>query len=274
MTLFAGRARRNLVQWLRRDVRLLLPADPGREQMLEYVRLFDPRARLASRDSISVDSMREVYLSRGVVIGPDVAAEAGVPDGMGAAFFVTATARAQPFSMSDVNRKTKEHYDTSVRLVNGLAVRLGGVAWPEAPVMQEPLRATIYTPREDVTADQVYAMVARYAPGIQRYDDVTLDSINVSAWRTQDDQFEAEFWPTGKTSMMPARVPLGIGDWYYQRSSLSATLLQLSTPGNQADPSTARMLGECALEVAAATGGVCSDQLGFRVARPDDLVFR
>ena len=74
--------------------------------------------------------------------------------------------------------------------------------------------------------------------------------------------------------MMPARVPLGIGDWYYKRSDLSATLLQLSTPGNQTDPSTARLLGECALEVAAATGGVCSDQLGFRVTRPDDLVFR
>jgi hypothetical protein len=111
MTLFAGRVRRNLVRALRRDMRLLLPA------------------------------------------------EAGVPDGMGVAFFVTNVQRGGPSTK-------KEQYDTSVRLVNGLAIRLGGVAWPEASVMQEPLRATIYTAREDVTADQVYAIAARYAQGL------------------------------------------------------------------------------------------------------------
>lgn len=274
MTLFAGRARQHLVRALQRDIRLLLPADPGREQLLEYVHLFDPRARLASQGGINVDNMREVYLTRSSAIEPDVAAEAGVPEGMGVAFFVSNVARARPFSPSDVNRKTKEQYDTSVRLVNGLAIRLNGVAWPEASIMQAPLRATIYTPRVDVIADNVYALVAKYAPGIQAYNDVTLDSINVSTWRTQDHQFEAEFWPIGKTSMMPDRVPLGIGDMYYKRSGLSATLLQLSTPGSQADPTTARLLGECALEVAAATSGVCTDQLGFQVTRPDDLVFR
>ena len=45
MALFAGRERSNLVRALNRDVRLLLPSDPGRERLLEYVRLFDPRAQ-------------------------------------------------------------------------------------------------------------------------------------------------------------------------------------------------------------------------------------
>jgi hypothetical protein len=273
MTLFAGRERRNLVRWLRRDVRLLLPADPGRERMLECVRLFDPRARLASRDSINVDNMREVYLSRGVVIEPDVAAETGVPDGMGVAFFVTATARAQPFSASDVNRKTKEHYDTSVRLVNGLAIRLGGVAWPEAPVVQEPLRATIYTARE-ISADEVHAIVARFAPGLTPYDNPTFGPYGVSFWRTGDGQFEVQHWPKGTTHVLLPRSPISIGGLYYHTDQATAVRLALSAPGNQADPSTARLFGECALEVAAAAGGVCSDQLGFRVTRPDDLVFR
>jgi hypothetical protein len=38
MELFAARARRNLVRALQKDVRLMLPADPGPERMLEYVR--------------------------------------------------------------------------------------------------------------------------------------------------------------------------------------------------------------------------------------------
>ena len=89
MALFAGRERSNLVRALSRDVRLLLPSDPGREQLLEYVRLFDPRAQPASAGSINVDDRREVYVTRGSVIEPDVASEASVPAGMGLAFFIS-----------------------------------------------------------------------------------------------------------------------------------------------------------------------------------------
>jgi hypothetical protein len=267
MALFAGRVRRNLARALRRDIRLLLPADPGRERMLEYVHLFDPRARLASRGSINVDNTREVYLTRSLPVGPDVAAEAGVPDGMGVAFFVMNVQRGGPSTK-------KEQYDASVRLVNGLAIRLGGVAWPEASVMREPLRATIYTPREDVTADQVYAMVARYARGLAPYDNPTFGPVGVSTWRTGDGQFEAQHWPRGTVSLLRPHSPRSIGDLFFHTDQATAIRLQLSGPADEADPGTARLLGECALEVAAAAGGACSDQLGFRVTRPDDLVFR
>jgi hypothetical protein len=266
MTLFAGRARQNLVRALQRDIRLLLPADPGREQLLEYVHLFDPRARLASQGGINVDNMREVYLTRSSAIEPDVAAEAGVPDGMGVAFFVMNVQRG------GVSTK-KEQYETSVNLVNGLAVRLGGVAWPEAPVQQEPLRATIYTARE-ISASEVYEIAARFAPGLTQYNDPTFGPYGVSFWRTGGDQFEAQHWPKGTTHVLLPRSPISIGDLYYHTNQATAVRLALSTPANQTDAGTARLLGECALEVAAAAGGICSDQLGFRVTRPDDLVFR
>src|SRR5580693_3192364 len=194
MTLFAGRARQNLVRALQRDIRLLLPADPGREQLLEYVHLFDPRARLASQGGINVDNMREVYLTRSSAIEPDVAAEAGVPDGMGVAFFVMNVQRG------GVSTK-KEQYETSVNLVNGLAVRLGGVAWPEAPVQQEPLRATIYTARE-ISASEVYEIAARFAPGLTAYENPTFGPVGVSFWRTSDSQFEVSHWPRGTTPVL------------------------------------------------------------------------
>lgn len=275
MTLFAGRARQNLVRWLRRgDVRLLLPADPGPERMLECVRLFDPRARLVSHGAINVDGLREVNLSQGYPVDPEMAAEAGIPDGLGVAYFVGKTTRAQPYNGSDVQRKNSEQIDTSFRLVRGLAIRLGGLAHPHVqPAAAEPLQATVYTPRQDMMPGQVHAMVSRYAQGLEPYDDVTLGSIGVSSWRTTDKRVEAEFWPTGTTPMMPARVPVAVGDWYYRRSELGAVLVRLSTPGNDTVPDEARMLGQCALEVADATDGVFTDQLGFRGIRPEDLVF-
>jgi hypothetical protein len=52
-----------------------------------------------------------------------------------------------------------------------------------------------------------------------------------------------------------------------------AVRLELSMPANQTDPHTARLLGQCALEVAEMSGGVCVDQLDFRLRDPGELVF-
>jgi hypothetical protein len=44
MGLWAGRRRQRLVHDLRSHMRLLLPEDPGRERMVDLMRLFDPAA--------------------------------------------------------------------------------------------------------------------------------------------------------------------------------------------------------------------------------------
>jgi hypothetical protein len=232
------------------------------------VHLFDPRARLGAAGRINVDNLREVYITRGSVIEPDVAAEAGVPAGMTVAFFAQNVQRGT----GTVSTK-KEQYEASVQLMNGLAVRLGGIAWPEAPVLQEPLRATVYTARE-VGADRVYEVVAKYARGLAAYDNPTFGPYGVSFWRTGDGQFEAQHWPKGTTPVLLPDAPRSIGDLFFHRVESIAVRLELSAPANRADPGTARLLGECALEVAAVSGGVCADQLGFRVQRPGELVFR
>lgn len=271
MTLFAGRARDKLVRALQRDLRLLLPADPGREQLLEYVHLFDPRARLASGGRINVDNMREIYITKGSVIEPDVAAEAGVPAGMTVAYFMQNLQRGEPFSTSGGLSTKKEQYVTSANLLHGLAVRLGGVALPEAPALEEPLRATIYTANE-ISAEDVREIAAKFAPGLAPYDNPTFGPVGVSFWRTGDGQFEVSHWPTGTVSVLLPHAPRSIGDLFFHRADSWAVRLELSTPGNQTERGTARLLGECALEVAAAAGGPCVDQLGFRVTRPEDLV--
>ena len=273
MTLFAGRARQNLVRWLRRgDVRLLLPADPGPERMLECVRLFSPYARPGPRGSINADGVNEIYLSRGYPVEPDVADEVGIPAGLGAAFFVTKTTRAQPYNWSDIHRKDSEQADASFRLVNGLAVRLGGLAHPAAPVLDEPLEARVYTEKA-VAPEAVRDAVARFASGLAPYHHVTLASMGVSAWRTPDGGLQAEFWPAGAAVLMPRDMPLALDEYDALPSELSAIRLEVSTPAGKTDPGTARLLGECALDLAGGVGGLCADQLGFIVTRPEDLVF-
>jgi hypothetical protein len=227
MAFFAGRARQNLVRALQRDVRLLLPADPGREQMLEYVHLFDPRARLASRGSINVDNMREVYLTRSLPIEPDVAAEADIPDGMGVAFFVTNVQRG------GLSTK-KEQHEMSVNLVNGLAVRLGGVAWPEASVMREPLRGYyLHSPRRRNSQPGVCDS-GRVRAGVVPYDNPTFGPYGVSFWRTADGQFEAQHWPKGTVHALLPDAPRSLGDLFFHSVQSTAARLKLSIPANHA----------------------------------------
>ena len=48
MALFASRSREHLVRASQRDLRLLLPVDPGWERLLKYVRLFKQDVRPAT----------------------------------------------------------------------------------------------------------------------------------------------------------------------------------------------------------------------------------
>lgn len=272
MALFPTRERDHLRRALARDLRLLLPEDPGREGMLEYVRLFDPRARKASGGRIDVWDSREIYLTRGTEITPDVAAEAGLPETMTAAYFVQNLERPLPFSTSGGINSKKELRDASVKLMNGLAVRLGGQAWPEAPVLEEPLRATIYTD-EEISAEQVHAIAARYAQGLVPHADPTFGPHGMSSWRTGDSQFEVQHWPRGIVAVLLPHEPRSVGELFFHTNELTAARLELRSPANVAEPETARLLGECALEIAQAAGGVCVDQLDFRVERPEELVF-
>ena len=111
MALFAGRSRENLLRALDQDLRLLLPADPGRERLLEYVHWFDPRARLAGAGRINVDDSREVYILRAAAIDPDVAAQAGVPAGLTVAFFMQNNPRGVPFSLDGPLNSKGELYE-------------------------------------------------------------------------------------------------------------------------------------------------------------------
>jgi hypothetical protein len=272
MGLWPGREKKRLVDALRSKMRLLLPEDPGRERMVELVRLFDPDARPAGAGRISVDGQRRIYLPQPTAVDPGAAAEAHAPPGFPIAYFVQLRGRSAPLDMSGAQREGRDMHQTAVLLVNGLAIRLGGLAWPRPRVASEPLHAAIYVHRP-VAATEVSSVVKQYASDLDECQDVTLGSMGVSTWRTADGRLQMEFWPrtSPKAWWYP---PESVGEWRFDSSQLDVTVLRLAEPAGQADPAAARTVGQIALAVAAATGGVCVDPLKFRVLKPDDLVMR
>jgi hypothetical protein len=258
-------------------MRLLLPSDPGPRRLLEYVHLFSQNARIGSNGRIDIDGWQERYLGAPVPVTADAAAEAATPPGLGVAFFVENHARMRqpgmPPGPTSGSPQARKHHDSSVRLLHGLAIRMGGSAWPEAPVMNDPLRATIFTPNPQIGSAEAYHLVARYAPDLESVPPGHLAGTGVSLWRTRDGGFESEFWPAGTTSMMNPPVPRAVADLQFFRESLVAVVLRFAVPGRRCLPANARVLGQCALDLAAAIDGVCIDQLGFRVLRSSDLVF-
>ncbi len=83
MALFGSQ--RRLENALRSKVRLIVPADPGREQLLAAVQLYDPRAR-RDGDKIGVES-GSVLLTAPTEIDAETARRAGLPPGMSAVYF-------------------------------------------------------------------------------------------------------------------------------------------------------------------------------------------
>jgi len=270
MGLLAGQRRRRLVHDLRSHMRLLLREDPGREQMVELARLFDPDARPAGAGRICVDVQRQLYLTRPSTVDPGTAAEAQAPPGRPVAYFAQVQGRSAPLDLSGLQREKQKLQESGILLLNGLAIRLGGFAWPPAKIASDPLQATVYTPRP-VTGADILGVIRPYIDGLVPHEDVSLGSIGVSSWRTPDGR-QAEVWPERATLML-MHPPAALGEWRFS-DHLYAIVLRLPGPAGQAGPDAARAIGRAALAVAAATGGICVDQLGFRVLKPDDLVMR
>lgn len=252
---------------------LLVPEDQGREHLAELVRLFDPAARLAGAGRISVDAERRIYLTRPAVIDPGIAAEARVPPGLRVAYFVQLQGRSAPLDMGAIDREYRKLRDSAILLLNGLAVRLSGTASPVPAVLSEPLEVKVYLPRP-LPAAEVAGLAGRFIPGLGEQENVTLGSVGASVWRTPSGEFEVEFWPGKAAVMVAVDPPVALGEWQLHPQHLECVVLRLSGAADRADPTAARMVGQAALAVAAAAGGMCVDPLQFRMRQPEDLIFR
>jgi hypothetical protein len=120
MALFGSQ--RRLANALRSKVRLIVPAEPGPEQLLAAVQLYHPRAR-GDGGKISIES-GSVLLTAATEIDVETARRAGLPPGMSAVYFVDVPEwRGSPSQVSMAREAKRHAMDSALRLIGGPAGR-------------------------------------------------------------------------------------------------------------------------------------------------------
>jgi len=289
--------RATLVQSLTQSVRLLLPADPGPDRMLDAVREYNPAARHSVGGGINVDG-GHFTLTSALEVDADLGREAGLSPDITAAYF----ADWQPTARGAERQTQIQRYRAQAAcLLGGLAARFGGLSAPPCEQAGAALRAEVYTPhRLDPAA--LSGLVSRRVPALAGAPVTGLDDrqaisliatsdpgpeqegrsdLGVFGVRGPGVPFGVEYWPpsiavqpimrdwTGGRSLA---ILAGLGRM--KLSDLSMIVVRAGQPTVGADPGVARAVAEAGLGLAADTEGICVDPFGFGVRRPDDLVFR
>ena len=289
MALFRSR-RATLQRDLTRSMRLLLPAAPDTERLLAAARLFSPAAQQIDGNRIAADAQRHVILGPPVEIDPDLRSAAQLPADIAVAYFVqiapSVPLPARPGdALTDRYQAAKRGAVTALRaqaqcLINGLATRFAGTAYPVPAEAGQPLHADVYTAQEP-DGQELAALVSRHVPGLAPVE-TEWSGRGVITLRADGAAFEVEYWP-------PSVVQIPLTDRAAQGADpftvvtdvikpsgrgLHAIIVRAAEPARGAGPELARTLGQAALGLTAETGGVCMDLFGFRVLRPDDLIIR
>lgn len=271
-----------MLQALTSSMRLLLPADPGPDRMLDAIRQFNPAAR-PDGTRIYVDGST-LYVGRPFEVEPQVAQKAGLPADITTAYFINFVDRGPQFAgevftkkYQDRERNVKADYRAQGSYVlGGLAARFGGLSVPPPAELGEPLHASVYT-SAPLGGDELASLVARHAPGL-RAGQADPAEQHVTVVFTGGGPFEIACYSPGGASahlmdeeLKGSRaVPGHTGG----ASAQGLLVLRTQQPAAQAGQDTARAVGETALGLAADAGGICLDVFGFRVRQADELVIR
>jgi hypothetical protein len=298
--LIKGR-RSRLLHSLTKSIRLVLPADPGLERMLEAVRLYSPAARKAAGGIILVDG-EHFALSAVTRVDSGLAVEAGLPADITAAYFPSWTiARHAGETSQDIDKRKRRYQAQSACLLGGLAARFDGLWSPRPPDISRPLHADVYLP-PSVTAAQIPGLIAAAVPELagaqaRGLDDRQMISMIAARERGEETQgtskfgvigfaggglpFEVEFWPAEMAMLSVlqdrdgGRLMAALGELrQFRMPGTSMLVVRAAQPAAGADPAVARAVGTAALRLAAQGSGVCLDIFGFAVRRPEDLTFR
>jgi hypothetical protein len=247
-----------LLEALADGMRLLLPADPGPDRMLDAVRQYNPAAR-PDGGRLYVDG-GTIYLGQAFGIDAKLAGKAGLPADITVAYFMNWLPHRPQFAgealtdkyqqlKRDVNR---DHRAQGSYALGGLAARFGGLAMPQPKEAGEPLHANVYTPRR-LGPDDLADLISRYAPrGPVEVEGRSAGSVSQLL---MDEEL--------KGSQVMKKIP-----------AQGVLTVHTGQPAEGADAGLARAVGETALALAEGTGGICLDVFGFRVRDPGDLVIR
>jgi hypothetical protein len=276
MALFRSRSHDDKVLWsLTKAIRLLLPADPGFDRMLDACQQYQPSARPSrmNHDWICADG-QHFRVHGANAVSPDLAAQAGLPGDITCAFYVDWDGAELGLNTQQRKRLAGPYTQKAGYVLGGLAARFGGLWAPHPAEVTQPLRAYVLTTR-DIDAAGLLGMASRYAPGLALGDPRSDKVIALSG----DVPSRVQYWPPYSAAVPKSELIAGpeaplVLDGSWPDDGTGVIVVGVDQPALGADPSTARAVGTMALGLAEQTGGLCLDIFGFRVRDPADLVIR
>jgi hypothetical protein len=274
MALF--RSHEDKVIWsLTRGIRLLLPADPGFDRMLDACRQYQPTARPSriNHNWICADGQHFRLHDPGPV-HPESAVKAGLPGDITCVRYVDWDGAELGLNTQQRKRLGVDYAHKAGYVLGGLAARFGGLWAPHPAEVTQPLRAYVYTVREIDAAD-LLTMASPHAPGLALGEPRSDKAIVLRG----DVPSRVQYWPPYSAVVPKSALVAGPGapavlDPSWADDDTGVIVVQAEQAAGGADPAVARAVGAMALGLAASSGGVCVDVFGFRVRDPSDLVVR
>ncbi|HTZ30778.1 MAG TPA: hypothetical protein VMC83_42715 [Streptosporangiaceae bacterium] len=276
MALFRSRSHDDKVLWsLTKAIRLLLPADPGFDRMLDACQQYQPSARPSrmNHDWICADG-QHFRVHGANAVSPDMAAQAGLPGDITCVFYVDWDGAELGLNTQQRKRLAGPYAQKAGYVLGGLAARFGGLWAPHPTEVTQPLRAYVLTTR-DIDAAGLLGMASRYAPGLALGDPRSDKVIALHG----DVPSRVQYWPPYSAAVPKSELIAGpeaplVLDGSWPDDDTGVIVVGSDQAAAGADPSVARAVGTMALGLAEQTGGLCLDIFGFRVRAPADLVIR
>jgi hypothetical protein len=260
---------------LTKGIRLLLPADPGFDRMLDACQQYRPTARPSriNRDWICADG-QHLRLHRPNAIRPEMAMRAGLPADITYVYFNDWDGAEVGLNTQQRKQLGRQYQRKSGYVLGGLAARFGGLWAPHPEEVTQPLRAYVYTARE-IDAAGLWGMASQYAPGLALGDPRGDKVITLHG----DVPARVQYWPPYSAAVPRSTLFLGPGepevpDPSWADDDIGVIVVEVEQAAAGADPAVARAVGAMGLGLAAQTGGVCVDIFGFKVRDPADLIIR
>jgi hypothetical protein len=248
---------------LARGPAVLFPADPV-DALSEALLRYDPALRIKSDSFVFRNG---VHLNGPVAVTPEIAGKAGLPGGMTTGYYAsiieTGTRGSRP---DDLKRQDAE------KLVRGLAARLGGTVHDERAPMDVDLTASVYSARA-LPPGEVIGVLQPYVDTGDLFVDEDKKVPDAYYLVTEEEPvFFVVYWPPRLTGSKFAPPPPAVGD--LAGTEPSRWDLETKHPVAGAPREICLKVGEAALTLARAVGGVVVDAYGFPVDSPGDLLPR
>ena len=235
---------------------LLFTADPG-DALLDAARRYDPEVHPWHGRLVFSNG---VLLFGPIEVTPQVEQDATLPAGATVAYYTGVAAQR-----TSERRAESAKQDDAQKLLHGLAVRLGGKTHLVDSPSNLALLASVYS--EQAPSPDVVVEALRPYGGEPKVEDQKEDTYSISGKGTY---FYTAYW--SPRLFVNREEPAALGK--LRSGKLHHWDLNTGVAAKKAARELCLKVGEAALALAATSGGMAIDWLGFRIDAPEDMLLR